>query len=174
MEKGPLAGWPYQPDKCACDDHFIEYLEGLSPNNVVFHLGTGLHHKVGLYCASRNIACLGMTASVDEVFAFYESAWCPTYQLVFGDVYHLDVRTIPYPSIISLFHLGELVDMFGEINEGAIEMLLKRSVPKGLALFYTGSSAWDRACKTVEKFADKKLLELADMYKDLVVYRINP
>lgn len=169
-----LEGWPYQPDKCPCDDHFIEYLENLDPNNVVLHMGTGLHHKVGMYCASRGMASLGLTASVDEVLTYYEMAWCPSYQIIFGDIYHLDVRTIPYPSIISLFHLGELVYMFGDINENAIKNLLKRSVPKGLAFFYTKSSAWDRAIKTVENFEESKLLEPIDVYKDLLICRINP
>lgn len=170
----PLDGWPYQPDKCPCDDQFIEYLNRLQGHNIVFHMGTGLHHKVGLYCASRSMACLGMTASIDEVFAYYEQAWCPTYQIIFGNIYKLDVRTIPYPSIISLFHMGELVDMFGDIDEEAIKRLLKRSVPKGLAFFYQKSSAWDRAIKTVEKFEESKLLEPVDVYKDLLVCTINP
>jgi len=169
-----LDGWPYQPEKCPCDDQFIQYLETLAPHNTVFHLGTGLHHKVGNYCASRGMACLGMTASVDEVLAYYEMAWCPSYQIVYGDVYHLDVRTIPYPSIISLFHLGELVDLFGDINEPAIRNLLKRAVPRGLAFFYQGSSAWDRAIKVVEEWEESKLLEPIDNYKDLLICRINP
>lgn len=169
-----LEGWPYQPNLCAYDDYLIEYLETLAPHNVVFHVGTGLHHKVGTYCASRQMACLGMTASVDEVLAYYEIAWNPHYQIVFGDVYHLDTRTIPYPTVISLPHLGELVDLFGDINEPAIANLLRRSIPRGFAIFYTKSSAWDRAIKTVEKFEESKLLEPVDVYKDLLICRINP
>lgn len=169
-----LDGWPYQPEKCPCDDQFIEYLQTLAPYNIVFHMGTGLHHKVGNYCSSRGMACLGMTASVEEVLTYYETSWNPSYQIVYGDIYHLDVRTIPYPTIISLFHLGELVDLFGEINEPAIQNLLKRSVPKGLAFFYTKSSAWDRACETVKKFEESDLLNPLDMYKDLLICRINP
>lgn len=169
-----LEGWPYQPEKCPCDDQFIEFLERLPSQNLVLHMGTGLHHRVGIYCSSRNIPCLGLTASTSEVLKYYEEAWHPCYQIIYGDLYHLDMRTIPYPSIISLFHLGELVDMFGPINEDAVRSVLKRSVPKGLAFFYQKSSAWDRTIKTVEKFEEEKLLVPMEIYKDLLVCTVNP
>lgn len=141
-----LEGWPWQPDKCPADEQFIEWASDVAIGQTVFHMGTGLHHKVGTYIASRGAGCVGLTASSAEALAYYEEATCPSYQLAFGNVFTIDTRLLPTFDIMTLFHVGEMAAMFGEVrdHDNALDALIGRVDRGGLVIFYRGSSAWDR------------------------------
>lgn len=141
-----LEGWPWQPNLCPADEHFIEWASEIAIGQTVFHMGTGLHHKVGTYVASRGAACVGLTASPAEALAYYENAWCPSYQLLLGTLFELDLRLLPEFDIMTLFHVGEMAETYGQVrdHDNALDALIGRVSRGGLVLFYSGSSAWER------------------------------
>jgi hypothetical protein len=169
-----LEGWPLQPDKCRCDEDFIEWLISKPkplPTAGVFHMGPGLHHRVGIYCAEEGTTCLSVTASNEEWRAF--AKWRienpnSSYTCIEGNVNSMVIR--PAFSIMSLFHFGEMPDRYGEIDEKLLARLVLRVYKEGEVLFYTGSSAWDRASVAVAKVVEAGLLTLTDKYKALEIY----
>src|SRR5688572_4556578 len=102
-----IEGWPWQPDKCPADLQFMEWLDKVGPGECIFHMGTGMHHNVGLTCEDRGIACLGITASIEE---YLNTPFSHLYQVMFGDIYQIDPRLLPHVSVMTLFHLGEMVE----------------------------------------------------------------
>lgn len=137
-----LPGWEWQPDKCRVDEDFIEWLH-YDGSGRIFHMGTGLHHKVGDWCSANLVDCYGITASQEE-FRAASGHITPYYQVILADIYKLHKTMLPEFNIMSLFHLGELVDLFGEIDEVSVWGLMSKVVTDGKILFYRHSSAFDR------------------------------
>lgn len=185
-------GWPYQPDLCPADDDFIEYLTEqvtpdftIWPTPAVFHMGPGLHHKVGRWAVSSNLACVAMTNSVEELTSFTQlkidgADPFGRYACLFGDV-QVDKPLMPKDGYrwITLFHLGEAPDErrdaldiegVGKVYSG----LLRRD---GELLFYTGSSAYDRVKPILDEMmwpARGGTAWLHRHYKSLVALRRAP
>lgn len=175
-----LEGWPYQPDLCPCDDDFLDWMDaqGISgPPTKIYHMGTGMHHKVGIYCVQRGLECHAITASVDEFRCrpgFSPSRYPGKYYPKLGNIYQVHPETMPMVDIMTLFHLGEMVDRFGQINSWAIDEMIKHVNPGGYVLFYLGSpesefksSASDRVMQYVQY---NRLISSHSYFKSLQIY----
>src|ERR1044072_2479675 len=161
-----LPGWPWQPDKCPADDHFIDWLNYEVINGEIdgpiFHMGTGLHHAVGMECVFLGLGCIGLTASEEEYNSLpdtNERGGKGHYAIVLGNLYKLDALRVEYFQIMTLFHLGELVELFGDIDYEAVDAVMSLVRPSGLVFFYTGSSAWDRASAYVGSCVEREILQ---------------
>lgn len=175
-----VKGWPWGPDRCPADEQFIEWLglvhpSALSPpafHGSVFHMGTGLHHRVGQACDARGLACLGVTISYEELTSWAGQNWAPSYQVMLADIYTLDPRLLPEFTVMTLFHLGEMQYLFGPIDEPAIERLIGRVESLGFVLFYTHSADWgNHASIAVKHFEESGLIVRHGEYKDLSIWR---
>ncbi len=164
-----VEGWEWQPDKCPCDLQFMEWLDSVSPPKSVFHMGTGKHHNVGLTCDDKGVACLGITVSTEE---YLLAPISKHYQVMLLDIYDANLNLLPYFDVMTLFHLGEMVEKFGPIHEPATKNLISKVDKNGVVLFYTGSSAWDRASKVVVGWVKENFLKPSGQYKDLAIYRV--
>lgn len=151
-------GWPLQPEKCPCDIEFVTWLHiNLVKNAAIMHMGTGLHHIVGMAQETQqnNNAVLGLTVSsaeMDTYTALVKSNMriARLYQVRFGDIYFADKRLIPKFNIITAFHFGEMPDKRrqeagGMSDPELADFLVSRLQPHGVLLLYSGSSAFDRA-----------------------------
>lgn len=164
-------GWPWQPNLCPADQQLIEYLNDRnSEGKILFHMGTGLHHMVGIEATRLKMPCIGLTVSSEEyaVSAHYVS---PFYQVMFGDINKLDPRLLPTLDYATLFHFGEMAGYFGEIDEDVLLGIIFRLKIYGKIIFYTGSSAWDRVLPVLTKFVDREKIILIEAHKDLWIYR---
>lgn len=164
-----LDPWPWQPNLCPADQHLLQYLEEFGCNSLI-HVGTGVHHAVGDYCTEARIPCIGITASEREYIAAgtHTSAY---YQVMLADIYKLNLALLPEVECLTLFHLGELVDMFGEIDKAAIDALFSKAKQ---VFFYLGSedspfrsAAADRVTRYIEY---NKLLHYHSHYLSLQAY----
>jgi hypothetical protein len=81
-------------------------------------------------------------------------------------IYKLDPNRLPPIQYMTLFHLGEMVDRFGEIDFAQVEAVMSRVERGGKVFFYTKSSAWDRA----KLIRENENLVLSHTYKGLEVY----
>lgn len=161
-----IEGWTWDFDRCPCDAQFIEWMGRYDPGHAIFHMGTGLHHKVGLACSEKGIPCLGVTVSLEE----YRTA--PTgrfYQCYLANIYTLHRDLLPTFSTMTLFHLGEHVDDFGDIDYPSVAKLITRVRRDGRVLFYSGSAAWDRARKFMQWAVEHEHLAYDSTYQQLVV-----
>lgn len=163
-----LEPWPWQPELCPADEEFIQWLlehKRDAFHGPIFHMGTGLHHRVGRTCYALDVECVGLTASEGEEIAKPE---LPGYRVILEDIYQLDASKLPTFQYMTLFHLGELVDWFGEIQVEKVNDLIRRVEKSGMVFFYKGSSAWDRVVPFLES---NPFLKFTGEYKDLKIYR---
>lgn len=175
-----VPGWPWRPDLCPADLHYTEYLlkrdaDSRSPRKPkVIHVGTGLHHHVGLLLGGLGWQVLGMTVSRAEVETFNDALRRPLeygcfYQDVRDRYYEIDPAWKPVDSM-SLFHLGEP-------PEPAEGMLTEREVIERAltwsreVVFYTGSAAYDRVMPLVVDAAATGAGATLTPYKTLMVLR---
>jgi SAM-dependent methyltransferase len=154
--------WPLDEQQCPCDVHFTRFLAAKAlTNQRIFHLGTGLHHHVGLQAPASGHAVLGITASADEYQAYIDLAvnnphLGKSYKVLFSDIYQTNAALLPPVfDIVTLFHLCEFwfesnAPYAAMNDQGVLETLTQRVVPGGLVLFYTGSFAYDAAALLID------------------------
>lgn len=176
--KFDLEGWPWQPNLCPADEQFIEWLMARKHSRhltgPVFHMGTGLHHRVGRTCDAISIECFGLTASEDEDFMKPD---LHGYRVILEDIYKLDPEKLPELQYMTLFHLGEMEDRFGPIQPEVIDALVRRVKVGGLVFFYRRSSAADRVSDQYYKHACGQgigLLRPVGNFKDLNYFDRRP
>ncbi len=181
-----IPGWPWRPDLCPADLHYGEYLQddlvhphplfSRPPGEItkILHVGTGLHHHIGLLLGARGWGVHGLTVSQAEVKA-YEALTNrpPSYHVVLHDVRGHGLGAIyaanPVDSM-SLFHLGEPPAWIeGMLNEReVIECALTWSRE---VVFYTGSAAWNRIAPLIHDIKGDGKMEYVATYKSLVAYK---
>lgn len=177
-----IPGWPWRPDLCPADLHYGEYLatnwhpvwkrpDGIDPK--VIHVGTGLHHHIGLLLGSAHWTVLGLTVSQAEKDAYIALVRKPlTYTCIMRDVRdpaYVQIGTHVADSM-SLFHLGEPpAAARGALDERAvIERALTWSRE---VVFYTGSAAWPRVAPVVYALVDAGSMEHVATHKTLEAFR---
>lgn len=164
-------GWKWQPDKCPCDQDFIEWVK----NEMLFgfsilHMGTGLHHRVGIELIGGECYTLGLTISPDEVLSYIElvsnnPAIQYNYSVLFTDIHRINEEILPKFELITLFHLGEIVDNTSMYRENfVIDQMAGKLNPFGRILAYTNSAA-----HIIPLFDEA--LELVEEYKSLRIYK---
>lgn len=178
MNKHFPDGWSLQPDKCPADLEFREILlrptEHVSYPRNILHMGTGLHHTIGLLGAiSTSDFTLGLTIAPEELLSYIkiieERAWVSAvYKVLLTDIHMLHAQELGKFDFISLFHLGEIVPypMLGSSLAGVIDEMVKALKPNGVILAYSKSAAWD----IVQPLFDE-MLELVETYKTLRIYK---
>lgn len=169
MSQFNLEPWPWNPALCPADKQFIDWLieRKKTLHGPVFHMGTGAHHRVGRSCDALGIECFGITASEEEQFLAPE---LHGYRSILEDIYEYDPKHLTF-HIMSLFHLGEMVDRFGEIQYEKIAALVSRVEPDGKVLLYKRSSAYERAYMQFAVPAlESELLKFGGSYMDLDIY----
>lgn len=169
-----LSGWSYQPDKCNCDAEFIECVKSKDDalGFSILHMGTGLHHKVGLEL-SRLHDVMGITYSAQEMveymnFVDRDSLLTQGYTVLFGDIHNLNYSMLPKFHFITLFHLGEVYDPETTILDAAqvIRELSDTLYYGGRILAYKGSAA---AHISIPIFDE--VLDFVEEYKSLRIYK---
>lgn len=170
-------GWEWDPERCPCDRDFINWLDDQEGQGnefgLVFHMGTGMHHKVGLACDAQGIPCIGLTVSVDEYMASQSlQGISSSYGCLLGNIYKLDYDMFPDISYLTLFHLGEMESEFGSIDVEAIDKLLGKVVSGGKVFFYSGSNGFGRAFHYIEHAKSMEMLGyMHDVYHSLLIFR---
>lgn len=158
--------WPLDENQCPCDVHFTRYLKekGLV-EQVIFHLGSGSHHHVGLQAPAAGHSVLGITANEAEYSAYIKLAienphLGKYYKLLFSDIYQTNPKLLPARfDIVTLFHLCEFwfegnIPYAAMDDRGVLETLAARVPAGGRVMFYTGSYAWPTASKLVDAWAE--------------------
>ena len=175
--------WPLDEKQCPCDVHFTRYLtENGLREQVIFHLGTGDHHHVGLQAPGAGHAVLGITATEAEYSSYIRLAienphLGKYYKVLFSDIYQTQPRLLPDRfDIVTLFHLCEFwfegnIPFAAMDDRGVLETLTDRVVPGGLVLFYTGSFAYDTAAKLLPEWAERFGFDEEAPFETLRVFR---
>lgn len=176
--------WTLDEAQCPCDLHFLDYLaeQRVSGRNI-FHMGTGVHHIVGLKTADagRNNQVLAITASRDEYTAYIDLLIDDprlgfTYKAYFGDLYQSDARMLPMLDYVTLFHAGEYRtaenDSYGALTDEQVGLIFAEKLnPGGEILFYTGSFAYDVAGRVGAALMAERGFTDAGRYKSLHVFK---
>lgn len=169
-----VEGWPWLPDKCPPDMYFIEYMKqaALEPRTIL-HMGTGLHHRVGIECCAMGHRVIGVTVSREEVISRVTRVDTPAYQVFYANLNDLDLRLLPDEiDIVTLFHFGEMASVFGPASEDVLMRLhQKMFFDGGLMLFYNRSAEWGNAKPYVEAACAKGLLMHEATFEQLEIYR---
>lgn len=154
-------GWPDSRALCPCDYDFVDYLDKdlAIYDKRIFHMGTGLHHKVGIWAANHGARCLGITISPEEHETYVnllseEPFLSDSYSVWFTDLYVLNDVFVPKVfDYVSLFHLNERYNY--EFSENDVQKVLwfmtSRLRSNGKLLLYKGSSAYDRVEPMIEE-----------------------
>jgi len=180
------AGWEYN-DVCPCDTQFIEYLTesniGKLSSAVIFHMGPGMHHKVGLWAVEqKKVFVRSMTLAPKEILEYIRLAtadpWLNSRYLVdFGDIHLLDKMLLPKFDFISLFHLGEISaqafeeDYPGHNIETVLTIMSQRLSIGGEMLFYERSAAWEKIRMIIDFNLYDKYSYKKSNFKDLAIFR---
>jgi len=179
-------GWEYS-DVYPCDTQFIEYLSGLGLEKmntaVIFHMGPGLHHKVGLWAVEQsNIFVRSISITPSEVKEYInlatENPWLARkYMVDFGDIHLINANILPRFDFISLFHLGEISEQVlnpdypGNAVEGVLNTMTKKLSVAGEILFYEKSAAWEKIKTFVEIHLSTGYNYKMTQFKDLVIFK---
>ncbi len=175
--------WALDVDECPCDVELVEALDLMAiRGKTLFHFGTGLHHVVGRsLCSpsSRNML-LAVTASPQEYAAYIDlvSADAETaelYKVIFCDIYTLSSNILPLFDLVTLFHLCEYYDpvrnAYAPLDDASLlALMIGQTVPNGRLAFYSGSSAFDKACPLIEQAERRGAIRRAERYKHLDFY----
>jgi len=179
-----LGGWQYDPG-CPCDEDFVDWCEttGLR-SKVIFHLGCGMHHKVGraLATPARNNQVLSLTANREELDSYADAvledpALAAHYRVLFGDLYDLEARVLPSLDAATLFHLCEPPDDRPERIPAArsvVQAFLDRLAPGGLLFFYAASTGAARTELVLRSLQAVGRIAPAGEHKSLRLYRAVP
>ncbi len=160
-------GWAWQPDKCWCDLHFIEYMATVKRPANILHVGTGLHHKVGTTLTTHRV--LGLTMSNEELQP-YVTDIAPddryrNYTVLLGDVQWLPLAVLGQFDFITLFHFGELPSRGQDLRHTLFE-LTYHLTPRGYIIGFC-----DSAARAVSIPLFDQELKLVDEYKSLRFYQ---
>lgn len=181
-----IKGWNYL-DSCSCDEEFIEYLktQPLDRMNAttIFHLGPGMHHKVGLWAATNpRVFVRALTITPEEV---QEYVWLATknpylnsrYLVDFGDIHLVSHLLLPRFDFIALFHLGEISTQVydpeypGVGIEDVLKNLSQRLSMGGEMLFFERSVAWESIHSIVKLSLYNRYSYKMSNFKNLAIYR---
>lgn len=178
-----IPGWPWRPDLCPADLHYGEYLldhswapvDHASPK--VLHVGTGLHHHVGLLLGSHGFTVIGITVSQAEVDAYLALTNRPrgytAYQRnIYNPAYVRMGRTSLTEDVadsMSLFHLGEPPKPQDGYRSDREVIERARTWSREL-VFYVGSSAFDRIEPIIASMVAQGRMRFVTAYKSLIAY----
>ena len=178
------ATWSLDEKQCPCDIHFLDYLDANKiKDRIIFHMGTGNHHVVGLKTASNGSGnhVLGITASREEYDDYVKLLIDNprlgfTYKAYFGDIYQLDRRLLPDLDYATLFHIGEYRtdanDSYGALTDDAMTLVLADKLkPGGEIHFYTGSFAYDKTFEAAAMLVKSGRFSEVAPYKSLQIFR---
>lgn len=167
-----VEGWPWLPDKCPPDKYFIDWVrqQNFHPLNIL-HVGTGLHHRVGIACCAMGHRVIGITVSREEVVSRVFRVDSPNYQVFYANINSFDTALFPELDIITMFHFGEMEAEFGAVNIEVLNELLWVSTHEAYILFYNRSAAWDRASKVVKELIERGVLRHKGTFEELEIYQ---
>jgi|SRR3990170_2215284 len=167
-----ISGWPWLPDKCPPDKYFIDYMkEKAFTEKRILHVGTGLHHQVGIDCCAMGHIVIGMTVSREEVVSRVFRVDTDNYQVMYANINTFDLDLLPQLDIVTLFHFGEMESDFGPVDTNVILRLLDKLDNEGYFFFYNRSAAWDRARVAVKEIQEKGYIYHQETFEELEVYR---
>jgi hypothetical protein len=147
-------GWALDP-VCPCDVQLVKYCRARGiRGQVVFHMGSGLHHLVGQELCQPGLdnQVLSVTRSRDEMLTYVdrviaEPEFGRRYRLLFADLHTLSSAELPRFDLVALFHLCEEhavagIDPAEAFLEGmqVVQVFLRRLKPSGRLAFYGGST----------------------------------
>lgn len=168
-------GWPYQPNLCPCDDDFLDYMSGKGiTEKLIFHMGPGMHHEVGLASAARGNAVFSVTISPEEADKAKDYLNNGTaslfYRVQLGDLHLTDARLIPDGfDFVNLFHLlEEIPPDYARSGPEVIQMMFKKLKFGGRIVLYEGSYGINRAKEALQNCLE---LEFEERYKSLLFYK---
>lgn len=166
-----VEGWPWMPSHCPCDQQFIEWLNKKKlPESVIMHMGTGLHHKVGIEACRLGHMVIGLTISREEVISRVFRANVLKYQVFYSSLQDLDLRLVPKFDIITLFHFGEAL---GDYSYEVLEHIIGQTNPGARIAFYNRSAGWGNSQPAIEKAISRGQLILEDIFQELEIYRVD-
>jgi hypothetical protein len=174
-----VEGWPWLPDKCPPDKYFIDFMKaqteaGNLRSKTILHMGTGLHHRVGIECVALGHRVIGLTVSREEVISRVTRVDSPNYQVFYSSLNDLDAALLPPLDIVTLFHFGEMPSTFGPATGAELARLHDRMKAGGLFLFYNRSAEWGNAKPVVDAFVDGGVIKHVGTYEELEVYQCQP
>jgi len=172
-----MPGWNFDAEKCPCDQHFVEWLRGGTKSQRVLHMGTGLHHRVGMAGVGEVI---GITISPEEHAGYVELVQnhpevTEDYCVLFGDIYTLPLNLLGTFDVVSLFHLGEYHPTGYENRQVEYALLVGLAghlSENGKVAFYTGSLAfnWDWLQYQIEMWAKDAGFKVVEEFETLRFY----
>ena len=167
-------GWDLNEGVCPCDIHLLEFLRQFPERLSVLHMGTGLHHTIGLQYPGE---VLGITASLEEFERFtglQEQHPDPSYHVRHGDIYHMDFATSGPFDVISLPHIGEFHPSGPDegVEFDLLMRLSERLKAGGMVVFYDGSYAqtWEWLRQQIAKWSDVTGFRKSAVFKSLSIY----
>lgn len=168
-----VEGWPWLPDKCPPDQYFIDFMKTQTFGRplTILHMGTGLHHRVGIECTALGHRVIGLTVSREEYISRVMRVDSDSYQVFYGNLNSLDLSLLPTLDIVTLFHFGEMASTFGPATEDLLSGLRDLVPIGGLALFYNRSAEWGNAKPAVDSACVGGYLTHHETYQELEVYR---
>lgn len=179
------AGHPLRLDECPCDAWFVDYMTSREiRNKSIFHLGTGLHHAVGLgsHLNKLDNHILGITTNVREHARYLKliiehRELEKNYKVLLTDLYCLHDGCLPRFDVATLFHLCEFPpenygrrSLVWHDDASVLALLIRHVNVAGTVLFYDGSRAWREARRLVEDAVRRGDLAQRDQYQGLLVY----
>lgn len=179
-------GWAYNGETCPPDQDFIEYLEQREfsdPDITILHMGTGMHHKVGLWAAEqRHFFVRGLTMTPAEVDEYIRLATenprlNSRYLVDFCDIHLLPEDLLARYDFITLFHLGEISDQANDpeyrgrnVSEVIVSMVKHLSI-KGEILFFEKSVAYPSIAHAVDVNMIYRYGFQKSSFKSLTIYK---
>jgi hypothetical protein len=178
-------GWQYDPG-CPCDEDFVDWCETQDVRSqVIFHLGCGMHHKVGraLATPARNNQVLSLTANREELDSYADAvlenpALAARYRVLFGDLFDLEARVLPFFDAATLFHLCEAQDdarpdLIPAVRS-VVQTFLERLTPAGHLFFYAGSTGAAETTVVLRSLEAVGRIAPAGAHRSLRLYRAAP
>lgn len=113
MQESDIQPWAWQPDLCPADQDFIEWFKRSREHSLnIFHMGPGVHHKVGLSLSDDN-SVVSVTLSPAEVTSYISLCTQDPYLSIgytclYGDIHYLNWDAFRPFDIVTLFHLCEI------------------------------------------------------------------
>lgn len=169
-------GWGLNEAICPCDIHLLEWLAD-KPALSVLHMGTGLHHSVGL----RHPGFVtGITYSDEEAAEWArlvnaDDELLERYRLVHGDIYTLSLGEMDRFDVISLPHIGEFYPAGNHNPQADIDLLSMLALHLnhgGNIVFYNGSYAmtWQWLRDAIKTWSEKDGFYRSDGFKSLSMF----